>query len=140
MTAAILYPLGDDFRRGEIGGLLEGFVFEPEDVEVYFVAFEEFVEVEDLKQSVSTRWCGWLVERRARLLNQSFGQGQRGCSWNDNPSVWIENRDIDPPGSAQREKRSIVGGQQFQPSHVRRRRNPNIIMIVLNAKTRGPSV
>jgi hypothetical protein len=34
---------GDDVWRGEIRGILEGFVFEPENVEVDLVAFDEVV-------------------------------------------------------------------------------------------------
>jgi hypothetical protein len=35
--------LSDDFGRGQIGGFFQGIILEPEDVEVDFVALEQFV-------------------------------------------------------------------------------------------------
>jgi hypothetical protein len=35
--------LGDDFGGGQVGGFFQGVVFQPEDVEVHFVALHQFV-------------------------------------------------------------------------------------------------
>ena len=40
---------GDDLGRGEVGGFLQGFVLQPEDVEVELVAFGEFFVGEGLE-------------------------------------------------------------------------------------------
>ena len=49
-ASQILHDLGgDDVGRGKIGGVFEGFVFEPEDVEVDLVAFDEVVVGEALE-------------------------------------------------------------------------------------------
>ena len=48
---------GDDFGGREIGAFFEGFVFQPEDVEVHFVALEQFFVGEALKRSLSLRLC-----------------------------------------------------------------------------------
>ena len=40
---------GDDFGSGQVGGFLEGVIFEPEDVEVYFVALGQLFVCEGLE-------------------------------------------------------------------------------------------